>query len=168
MLEQGNVATSDNTKQFQEKVNLVPKNFREGMQSSPCSIQDYWHARLFFLRPLLRITLALMWLFTGLTSLALYPHKASYFLLNTVGIPALLQPVFLYGASILDGAIGLSLLINYKTKINCIIQIILILLYTLIISFKLPYFWLDPFGPIVKNIPLLVSILILYVTEPRR
>ncbi|WED43996.1 SDR family oxidoreductase [Legionella cardiaca] len=166
MLKQGNTATEKETRLFQEKVGFKIKGFQEGINNQPGKIQDYWYARLFFMRPLLRLSLAFMWLFTAFTSAILYPPASSYLLLKDVGIPTFWHPFFLYSASLLDAVIGIALLVNYKAKIIYIIQIIIIFIYTLIISVKLPYFWLDPFGPIVKNIPILVAILMLYMIEP--
>jgi len=41
------------------------------------------------------------------------------------------------------------------------VQIILIILYTLFITIFIPHYWLEPFGSIVKNIPLFVSTLMM-------
>jgi hypothetical protein len=46
-------------------------------------------------------------------------------------------------------------------------QIALIIGYTLIISVALPEFWLHPFGPVLKNVPLLAAILALHELERR-
>jgi hypothetical protein len=37
-----------------------------------------------------------------------------------------------------------------------------IVAYTLLITIWLPEFWLHPYGPVVKNIPLLAAICLLY------
>ena len=44
----------------------------------------------------------------------------------------------------------------------------LILVYTAIITIHLPEFWLHPYGPVLKNVPLLVVLLVLALLEPRR
>jgi hypothetical protein len=36
-----------------------------------------------------------------------------------------------------------------------------------IISFQLPEFWLHPYGPMIKNLPMLAAIYCLYVLEQR-
>jgi hypothetical protein len=38
---------------------------------------------------------------------------------------------------------------------------VVILGYTLIISLKLPEYWIHPYGPILKNIPMLCSLWVL-------
>jgi hypothetical protein len=45
-------------------------------------------------------------------------------------------------------------------------QIAVMLTFTVIISIWLPEFWLHPYGPILKNLPMLAGIILLYVLEP--
>jgi hypothetical protein len=46
-------------------------------------------------------------------------------------------------------------------------QIALIVVYTLIITIRLPEFWLHPFGPMLKNLPLLAVLGLLLAFEKR-
>jgi hypothetical protein len=39
--------------------------------------------------------------------------------------------------------------------------------YTAIISIRLPEFWIHPYGPILKNLPMLVALILLYQLEKR-
>jgi hypothetical protein len=41
-------------------------------------------------------------------------------------------------------------------------------MYTLIITFTLPQLWLEPFGPVVKNLPILALLILLQQLEERR
>jgi hypothetical protein len=41
----------------------------------------------------------------------------------------------------------------------------IIFLYTLTITFTLPEFWMHPFGPVLKNIPLLATLLVYLTLE---
>lgn len=38
----------------------------------------------------------------------------------------------------------------------------MILAYTCIVTIALPEYWAHPFGPVLKNLPMLVAILMLY------
>ena len=46
-------------------------------------------------------------------------------------------------------------------------QIALIVGYTLIISWRLPEYWLHPYGPMIKNLPMLALLVSLWVLAPR-
>ncbi|TAL59064.1 MAG: oxidoreductase, partial [Legionella sp.] len=165
MLELGNTTNAAQAKKFQDLARVTPMNFSTGLQQHPASTADRWYAKLSLLRPLLRFSLVFMWLMSALTSLLPYTQAESYSLLQQVGIPLVAIGPSLYAAILLNAIIGIGLLFNYQTKINYILQAAVIIFYMLVISIKLPYLWLEPFGPIVKNIPILMSILVLYTME---
>ncbi len=168
MLAQNNIATDEDAHEFHQKVGFIPRDFNTGVFSQPSTVQDHWHARLFFLKPALQFSLAFLWIFTALCSGLFYPKENSYHLLQQVGVPAQWQSLFLYGASIIDGLLGLSMIFWYQLRKVCILQITLISIYTIIISLTLPQLWLEPFAPIAKNIPLIVATLIFLAMESDR
>jgi hypothetical protein len=47
------------------------------------------------------------------------------------------------------------------------LQIAVILVYTAIITIALPEYWLHPFGPVLKNVPLLALVVALHELERR-
>jgi uncharacterized protein YbjT (DUF2867 family)/uncharacterized membrane protein YphA (DoxX/SURF4 family) len=124
-------------------------------------------AQLSWLLPILRISIAIVWIVTGIVSLGLYPVEESYRLLERVGVPAILAPLFLYGAAALDLALGFATLLMRKRRMLWLAQCALILFYTVMITLRLPEFWLHPYGPLLKNLPMLAAIAALYVLERR-
>jgi len=123
--------------------------------------------KLAWLLPLLRASIAAVWIWTGVVSLGLYPRAASYALLARTGAPEALFPALLYGAAALDLALGLATLF-VRRRALWLLQLALILGYTLIITMKLPEYWLHPYGPILKNLPLMAAIYVLYELEGTR
>lgn len=168
MLMRNNVTTDEEAAKFFNLIEFVPRNFAEGVFAEPSTVQDRWHAKLYFVKPLLQWSLAFLWIFTALCSVWFYPITDSYALLKQIGISAFWQPILLYGAAFLDFGIGLALLMNFQIKKIGVLQSLLIVIYSLIITIKIPQFWLEPCGPITKNIPLLVSIYILSILEANR
>lgn len=126
------------------------------------------HARLEWLLPLLRWSIALVWIWTGIVSLGLYPRADSLALLARTGITGPLAEIALYGAAVLDLAFGASILLLRRRRWLWLAQFALIVAYTVIITIELPEFWLHPYGPILKNLPLLAGIAVLYSLEDRR
>lgn len=124
-------------------------------------------AQLAWLLPLLRFSIAFVWIWTGIVSLGLYPTEDSYELLARVGIAGALAPVMLYGAAVLDLLVGIGTLFM-RRKWLWLLQLAVIGGYTLIITFKLPEFWLHPYGPLSKNVVMLAAIYLLYKLEARR
>lgn len=122
-------------------------------------------AKLSWLLPMLRISVALVWIWTGVVSLGLFPREESYALLERTGVPRSLAPMMLYGAALLDLCFGVATLLARRRKALWLAQMALIGIYTIIITFALPEFWLHPYGPILKNLPLLAAIYLLYSFE---
>ncbi len=137
------------------------------LRDNPATTADRWYARLFFLRPLLRLSIGFLWLFTGIVSAFLYPIEESYKLLATTGISGLWAPIMLYSAAALDGMLGIATLVGYRIRVVVGLQLLLMLGYTTIITVAMPALWLDPFGPITKNLPLIVATLIMLVLEEK-
>lgn len=113
---------------------------------------------------LIRITLATVWLATSALSLGIFPLQESLNLLDRVGLDGGLARAVLYLAALMD--IGFGALTLFKpSKELWLAQAMTILGYTLIISLWLPEFWLHPFGPILKNLPILMLLWLLYKNE---
>jgi cellulose synthase/poly-beta-1,6-N-acetylglucosamine synthase-like glycosyltransferase len=134
----------------------------------PASQAERWHAGLYFLRPLLRLSIAFLWLWSGIVSLFFYPHEQSYRFLSATGVTGIAAPITLYGLALLDIALGLATLAAYRPRRLILIQLILVLLYTLTVGIALPEFWLHPFGPVLKNVPLLITLLVYLPLEGER
>jgi len=164
MLNKGN--TSD-VSLFINIFGFTPISFKQSLMQSPARQADKWHAKLTILRPLLKFSIAFVWIVTGIVSIFIYPIESSFNLLSQVGITYPYNYFALYTAATLDFIIGISILVNYRIKIIGIAQIILILSYTLLITLFLTEQWAHPFGPIVKNIPLIASILIMISLEDK-
>ena len=117
------------------------------------------------IRPILQITIGFVWIWSGVVSAFLYPQPLALELLHEVGVPMGVDIPLLYIASFLDIAIGVLTIVGYKLEALLFLQIIVIGVYTLLLTFLAPYHWLHPFGPVLKNLPLMVSIYILLQLE---
>ncbi len=125
-------------------------------------------ARLQWLLPMLRLSLAFVWILTGIVSLGLFPVQQSYELLARAGVPPAWQPAMLHGAAVLDLLLGLLTLWPRPSRWLWAAQALLIVTYTIVITVRLPEFWLHPYGPISKNLPMLAALLLLAMLQPRR
>jgi hypothetical protein len=109
----------------------------------------------------------LVWIVPAVVSLGLYPVADSYLLLARAGVPPALQPLALYGAALLDLALGVLCVLPRRPRWLWLAQIALIAGYTAIISARLPEYWLHPYGPLSKNVPMLAVLWWLHLTEER-
>lgn len=113
---------------------------------------------------LIRTTLALIWLVTGALSLGIYPVRDSLALLAQVGLHDTVAAIALYGSAGLDLVLGILTLLR-PTRRLWQAQAALIVAYSLIITVYLPDYWLHPFAPILKNLPILLLLWLLVQYE---
>ena len=162
MLERGNVADVADTVELGGTPPRAARDFIPRHDAAAVRKQ----AQLDWLLPLLRVALAVMWIVTGIVSLAVYPIAESYALLARTGITGTFATVALAGSSMLDIAFGIATLVT-PSRLLWWSQIMLIVGYTAIISWFLPEFWAHPYGPVLKNVPILALLGLLAVLEER-
>ncbi|WP_290622173.1 DoxX-like family protein [Kangiella sp.] len=110
---------------------------------------------------LARYSLALLWVFTGLTSI-FFDYQTGYELLINFGFNEAITRALIYSGAILDIGLGLWILSNKKMKLCYVIQILIIASYTILLTIIEPSYWLHPFGPVSKNLPIIMLIFILH------
>ena len=109
-----------------------------------------------------RYALASVWLLTAAASLA-YPLNASLELLAYVGLIGNTALSALYTGIAVDALMGLLTLLKGEwQKWLWPLQAGIILTYTLIITIYLPDLALHPFGMLIKNIPILAILWVLW------
>ena len=119
--------------------------------------------------PVLRYAIALLWIWTGIVSLGLYPVQDSLALLARVGLHGAMASLALYGAAALDLLLGVLTVVVPARRRGAVwaAQLLLIGGYTVLITLFLPEYWLHPYGPISKNLPLMAAIGLAWALEPR-
>jgi hypothetical protein len=152
---------------FAGEIGFAPLSMDERLARRPAQTQDLWHARLYFARPLLRVALALMWLGSGVVG-AVAP-ATSYAVVDVrviaLGLPARTLAI---GFCIVDVAIGLALLGRFRPRLLAAIQLCVVGGYTIGLTLIAPSLWLDPFGALLKNLPILAAICIWAGLEDER
>ena len=161
MLQRGNVASPEETTRLLGRPPRPPEAFVPAASAAGTRARAQLAGGL----PLLRVAVARVWLATGAVSFGLFPVEQSHALLARAGVPEALRPLALYGAAALDVAFGVLSLAPRRPAWLWPAQAALILAYTLIISVRLPEFWLHPYGPILKNLPMLAALLLLALLD---
>jgi hypothetical protein len=113
---------------------------------------------------LCRYALAVLWLFTAATSFW-WGRQIGYEVLALQHIQGELADACIAAGSLLDAAVGLWLLSGYKSKRCYKAQIAIIGVYSLLLTIIAPDFWLHPFGPLTKNIPIVALLVLLHQKE---
>ncbi|MEQ1754026.1 MAG: NAD(P)H-binding protein [Micropepsaceae bacterium] len=142
---------------FAKAIGFIPQSLRETLRSRPSQVQDRWHARLFFMAPALKFTLVLMWLVSAVIGF-IYGTPQTQELVDSLGMPSGWATPLRIGSSLLDLGVAALLIADSHARWSTIVQLTVILGYTTVIGIALPQLWIDPLGPLLKNLPILLAV----------
>ncbi len=163
-LEHGN--TGD-TAAFERATGVAARGWKESLAREPAHTQDRWHARLYFLRPLLRYSLAFVWLASAIAgAFSLRSWGGLLAAQLPVGVPAAM--LALTAACLVDVAIALLLLNRWRPRLLALLQAIVIAGYSAAATLLWPSLWAEALAPLAKNIPMLAAALALGAIEEDR
>ncbi len=165
MLKQGNTAPAG---PLIDALHWAPREIGAALVSEPSTEAVLWHARLFFLRPALRIGLALLWIVTAIISAFVFPLEKSVGMVAGLGVSGWQASALVYAGAAVDGILGLALLSNVKPALTGLMQLIAIAVFTILASFAVPGAWIDPLGPLTKNLAVALATLAMIAMEAKR
>jgi len=147
---------------------FVPRRFAAALAAEPAHVQDRWHARLYFLRPLLRVTIGLFFLCTGLFTFLFWPKADSIALLRAAGFPEVTLPVAYYAGWAFDVVLGVTLLLRWRVQAVGRVMVAACVFYLLFVTIAAPAEWMYPITPLGIVIPLMVAMLVMIAIEDDR
>lgn len=143
----------------------APHDLTTAMDRSPACDADLIAARLFFLRPFLRWSIGLFWIITAALSVGLYPLEKSYAMLAEIGLTGAPAHLALFGGGALDLVLGALLLLRWRPALVGVLQILSVVAFTLLATRLPAEYWLHPFAPILKNLPIVAALLVMIALE---
>jgi uncharacterized protein YbjT (DUF2867 family) len=164
---QMNHAVEGDAETWTAMTGVQPVGFSDGLAAQPASVQDRWHARLFFLRPLAVIVLGLFWVLVGVLGLVTPARPAAAVMLEEAGFGSGSQLVSDLGHS-MDLALGLALFFRRWTRAAALAMVAVCLVYLTGATIWFPHLWLDPLAPWLKVFPVIVLGLLVAATDDRR
>lgn len=144
-----------------------PRGFSQFLAERPAGTQDLWHARLYLMRPLLRLVLALLWLASGLIGLFL-PSAGFLPLIPDAPFSDAVMIALARLGGLLDMAIAAALLRGWRPRLVAAVQIAMVLGYSVAFTWLAPALWLLPLGGLLKNLPILMLISVQFILEDER
>jgi uncharacterized protein YbjT (DUF2867 family) len=144
---------------------IDPDPLPPDMRDNPAAVQDLWFARLFLLKPLIILTLALFWVVSGIVPLFDPARAAARF--GDALAPGLSMAVTL-AASCADIVLGLAVLWRNLARKAMLGMLALSAAYLLGGSIIEPSLWVDPLGPLIKVLPSIVLTVVAVATLEER
>lgn len=107
------------------------------------------------------LSVSFIWVWSAVSSLVSW--DISYALMKETGAGHELSVISIWAGSFADIFMGYFVFLERYRKKIMLLQILLVLTYTAIITVFAPHHWFHPFGVVAKNIPLLALSLHLYL-----
>ncbi len=145
---------------------LSPRPASQFINARPAGTQDLWHARLYLMRPAVRIVLAALWLASGFLGLTLAPDEFLPLINSSLSDSILIGMARLGG--LVDLCIAAALLRNWRPKLVAGLQGAMVVGYTFAFTILAPDLWLLPLGGLLKNLPILALIATAAILEDER
>lgn len=142
---------------YERDIGFRQRSLSQALLAHPAQVQDRWHARLFFLAPAIRAMLIFLWLASAWLGF-FHGDEATRQLVAQIGWPASLADPLRIGASLADVGVALLLAMDRRARWSTIVQLALIGGYTVVLGLAQPELWLDPLGPLLKNLPILLLV----------
>lgn len=146
---------------------IRPRDFAAILAADPATTADRWQARLYFVRPLAIAILGLFWIITGVVTLGPGFDVAKQHLITAGFGPGAAWHGTFWGGWF-DVVMGLALWVRPWTRAVCIAMVLATLGYLAGATLWAPQLWLDPLGPWVKVLPMMVLCLFVAATDDRR
>jgi hypothetical protein len=140
--------------QAQRLLGFQPKTLADLLAEQPSSVQERWFARLYFVKPLMLASLALVWIASGLVGLARIEAAAA--VLARGGVAPSLAATLVVGGAGVDVLLGVLVLARPTARWALRGMVVATAAYLVGASHWRPDLWADPLGPWLKTIPIAV------------
>lgn len=164
-MELGNVGSPE---KFIKAIGVQPQAMEAALASQPATLQDRLHARSAFALTLLRLTLGLFWVATGVITLLPIPRAHAANALVAAGVTEPFAGALVTLGAVADFMLGLPFLIGWRLRSIGALQLALMVFYIAFLTVFMPVMWLDPFGSVLKIFPVIAATLVVMAAAEQR
>lgn len=146
---------------------IAPRSLGDILGRYPAGVQERWFGRLYLLKAVIVVSLAVFWVVSGL--IALFPaFGAARDILVTRGASMPLADTVTVLSSLLDIGIGVAIAVRRTHTAGLLAGVVVSLGYMAGAAVLIPELWLEPLGALVKTGPAIVLMVVaLAICEDR-
>jgi uncharacterized protein YbjT (DUF2867 family) len=167
MLRRHNITAPDAADRLESTFGLSPRTLQQALDAHPSQTQDRWQAQLYFLAPVLKLAVIVVFLLSAWAGWHTPPIVIQAMTLGTA--LQTMSPVALARiGGVADLSLALWLASGLRPRAAIGAMLTLATGYTLVFGIAVPALWLDPLGGLLKNLVLLPALAVLWVLADRR
>ena len=152
---------------WMEATGIVPRTIADIVGRRSATIQDKWFARLFLIKALVIVSLALFWIASGFIALVI-SFPATRAILTSHGFAPALAGPFAAVTSLMDISIGCLTAIRRTAAFGLLAGMVVSLGYMAGTAVLTPDLWIEPLGALVKTGPAIVLMAVALLTLDNR
>jgi hypothetical protein len=133
---------------------IRPQSLADALSAEPVIVQEKWFARLYLIKAVIFTVLPMFWIGTGVISLT-FGYNSGLDLMRSTGPDFLSGPAVIAGA-IADIAVGVGIAWHRLTRYGLYSALGLSVFYGVAGTILRPDLWIEPLGPLLKIIPIIV------------
>ncbi|MBB3352989.1 uncharacterized protein YbjT (DUF2867 family) [Rhizobium sp. BK049] len=156
---------SEGIKSAKAESGLAATSAAATLAANPSGVQDLWFARLYLLKPIVISGLSAFWLLSGLIPLLAVQKASAHFL---PFMPDAAATALTLLTCLIDIALGAAVLVRPLARRALLGMLAVSLAYLTGGTLLEPALWLDPLGPLVKVLPLILLTLTALATLDER
>ncbi len=138
---------------------IVPRSLDQVLRERPATIENCWFARLYLLKALIVVTLAIFWCVSGLIAITV-AYKDALDMMTRFGFPGGQSHAFVIVSSLTDIIVGLLIAFRKTHRIGLLAGIVVAGGYMLGSAVLTPALWIEPLGALVKTAPAIVLMIV--------
>ena len=154
-------------KAIPQHLGFTVRPFEQALNEEPASVQDRWHARLYFVKPAACVLLASFWIATGLICLTTGRIEAMEMARRAElgGLDAVTTIV----GGVFDLVIGAAFLISARFRRAILLLMATVsVIYVAMLTWTFPELWADPLGRLMKLVPFFALLAFIAAVDDER
>lgn len=144
---------------WMEATGIAPRALEELLREWPVTVQEAWFGRLYLLKALIIVGLAIFWCASALIALTV-AYPAAVAILTAHGYPGGQAQFMTVAGSMMDFSVGVAIAFRRTSRYGLVAGIAVSLFYMVAAAILTPELWIEPLGALVKTFPAIILMLV--------
>ncbi len=138
---------------------IEPRSLDRILAERPATVENRWFARLYLMKALIAVVLAIFWCVSGLIAITV-AYKDALDMMTRFGFPGGQSHAFVIVSSLTDICVGLLIAFRKSHRLGLVAGIVVAGGYMIGSAVLTPALWIEPLGALVKTGPAIILMMV--------